>query len=141
MSKIPAVLDTFMKFSIVNSIEIHRKIISISPARGDRRPKNAADQSTLSTSWTAKMTRAVFTSFSSRPLRQTRYAEIPIMTKRVVHTGKNTQLGGAKDGLMSVAYHVGIAGVVKNEPRKPAKRQMVMLTIILIDSETFLFIM
>ncbi|MFZ3166023.1 MAG: hypothetical protein WA130_00295 [Candidatus Methanoperedens sp.] len=59
----------------------------------------------------------------------------------MVHTGKNNQFGGAKEGLASVAYHVGIAGIVKNEPRKPAKRHIVMLTISLIDSGTFLFIM
>jgi len=43
MSKSPAALDNFMKFRIVNNINIHRIEISIKPARGDLSPKNAAD--------------------------------------------------------------------------------------------------
>ena len=49
--------------------------------------------------------------------------------KRAVQTGKNTQLGGAMDGLINVAYQVEIAGVVKKEPRAPAVRQMTILVI------------
>ena len=39
---------------------------------------------------------------------------------RPIHTGLNIQLGGVKKGLFNVAYQVGMAGVVKREPRKPA---------------------
>jgi hypothetical protein len=39
---------------------------------------------------------------------------------RLIQTGLNIQLGGVKKGLLKVAYHVGIAGVVKREPKKPA---------------------
>jgi hypothetical protein len=40
--------------------------------------------------------------------------------KSVIHTGENNQLGGVKAGLLSVAYHAGTDGRVKNEPINPA---------------------
>jgi hypothetical protein len=46
---------------------------------------------------------------------------------RVIQTGANNQLGGLKEGFFRVAYQVGIAGVVKTEPIKPAAWQMTML--------------
>ncbi len=49
--------------------------------------------------------------------------------KRAVHTGKNTQFGGAMDGFINMTYQVEIAGVVKKEPRAPAVRQMTILVI------------
>jgi len=61
ISRTPATFDTFMKFRIVNNMSIQRIEISINPARGDLSPKNAADQSTLKTSWTAKMRRPFLT--------------------------------------------------------------------------------
>jgi hypothetical protein len=39
---------------------------------------------------------------------------------KVIHTGENNQFGGVNAGLASEAYQVGIAGVVNNEPMKPA---------------------
>lgn len=51
----PATLDIFMNFRIMTNIKIQRIEISTSPAIGDRKPKNAADQSTLRKSWTAKI--------------------------------------------------------------------------------------
>jgi hypothetical protein len=39
---------------------------------------------------------------------------------RVIHTGLNIPLGGVKKGFLNVAYQVGMAGVVKREPKKPA---------------------
>lgn len=39
----------------------------------------------------------------------------------VVHTGPNIQLGGLNEGFCIPAYHVGILGVVNNEPTKPAQ--------------------
>jgi hypothetical protein len=83
---------------------------------------------------------AVLTFLSSQPFCHTRNNEIPIIIKRDVHTGKKTQLGGAKDGFWSVAYQVGIAGEVKNEPIKPANRQMNMLEINFFMSEDFMLI-
>jgi hypothetical protein len=62
MSKSPAALDNFMKFRIVNNINIHRIEMSINPARGDLSPKNAADQRTFRINWTANKKRAFFTS-------------------------------------------------------------------------------
>jgi hypothetical protein len=42
---------------------------------------------------------------------------------KVIHAGENSQFGGVKAGLASEAYQVGIAGVVNNEPMKPANWQ------------------
>jgi len=39
---------------------------------------------------------------------------------RLIQTGLNIQLGGLKNGLFNVLYHVGMAGVVKRDPNKPA---------------------
>ena len=61
MSRMPDVLETFMKFIIVNNMKIQRMEISISPARGDLMPKNATDQRILRTNWTPNNERAVFT--------------------------------------------------------------------------------
>ena len=85
-----------MKLRIVANIAIQRTIISIKPMRGDLSLKNATDHNTFRTSWAAKIYRAVLTFSSS--FRQTRNNEIPIIINRDVHTGKNTQLGGAKEG-------------------------------------------
>jgi len=48
---------------------------------------------------------------------------MPIRIKRVVQAGAKSQLGGLKEGLFNVAYQVGMEGVVKKEPIKPAERQ------------------
>jgi hypothetical protein len=45
---------------------------------------------------------------------------MPIKVKSVIQTGAKSQFGGAKLGFWSEAYHVGIEGVVNNEPIKPA---------------------
>ena len=42
----------------------------------------------------------------------------------MVQTGAKSQLGGEKNGLFKVAYQVGIADMVKIEPRKPTRRQI-----------------
>ena len=39
---------------------------------------------------------------------------------RLIHTGLNIQLGGVKKALFNVLYQVGMAWVVKREPKKPA---------------------
>lgn len=128
-----------MKLITVSAIEIHRIKITINPAKGERHPKKAADHNTFRISWIQKMKIAFLTFCSPASFCHTRYREIPIITKRTVHIGKNTQFGGAKDGLMIPAYHTGIAGVVKNEPRKPADRHIPILTISLTVPDIFLF--
>jgi len=85
-----------MKLRIVANIAIQRMIISISPMRGDLSPKNATDHNAFRASWAAKIYRAVLTFCPS--FCHTRNNEIPIIINRAVHTGKNTQAGGAKDG-------------------------------------------
>jgi hypothetical protein len=40
--------------------------------------------------------------------------------KRVTQTGAKIQLGGVKKGFFKDAYQVGIAGVVKTDPMRPA---------------------
>jgi hypothetical protein len=53
-------------------------------------------------------------------LLHTRNRDMPIRVYKKIHTGLNIQLGGEKVGLLSVAYQVGMAGMVKNDPRTPA---------------------
>jgi hypothetical protein len=53
---------------------------------------------------------------------------MPIIIYRSVHTGANSQFGGAKVGFSSVAYQVGMALRVNTEPMAPAARQATMLT-------------
>jgi len=138
ISRRPAVFDIFINFKIVTSMKIQRMQISISPARGDLSPKNAADHITLRINWTPKIEIAILICTFSSPFCHTRNNEIPIIIKSAVHTGKNNQLGGANEGFMRVAYQVGIAGVVKTEPRTPASRQMAMLIINLMLPVKFL---
>jgi hypothetical protein len=45
---------------------------------------------------------------------------MPMSTKRVVHTGANTQLGGLKEGFASPRYQVDTERDVKTEPSRPA---------------------
>lgn len=110
-------------------------MISINPARGDLRPKKAADQSTLKTNWAPNKIKAFLTFWSFISIFQIINNEIPIIMKSTVHTGKNTQFGGANEGLASVSNHTGIEGAVKIDPRKPANRQIVMLIINFVESE------
>ena len=44
-------------------------------------------------------------------------------TNRLIHTGLNIQFGGEKKGFFNVSYQVGMAGMVKREPKKPADWQ------------------
>jgi len=44
--------------------------------------------------------------------------------KREIQTGAKIQLGGVNNGFFIAAYHVGIEGVVKKEPRIPATWQI-----------------
>ncbi len=118
-----------MNLRIMARIANQRITVSMSPARGERRPKKAADQRILRMSWIAKTKRAVFTLGSWKPLFHTRNNEIPIIMTRVVQTGKNTQFGGAMNGFIYLAYQVEIAGAVKKEPKAPAVRQITILVI------------
>lgn len=45
------------------------------------------------------------------------------MKYRSVQTGPKSQLGGENGGLVSVAYQVGIAAVVKGVPSMPTSSQ------------------
>lgn len=44
----------------------------------------------------------------------------------MVQTGAKIQFGGEKKGLFKVAYQVGIADVVNNDPTPPAPKQRAM---------------
>lgn len=67
---------------------------------------------------------AILTCFDLNPFFQTRNNAIPINTNKLIQTGENIQFGGLNEGFWIVAYHVWIAGVVKNEPIKPASWQI-----------------
>lgn len=83
-------------------------------------PKNNIDHIALKNKCTINSDTAVFTAGLCIPNRHTRYAAIPINIYSTVHTGPNTQFGGLNDGRANVAYHVGIAETVKNDPIIPA---------------------
>jgi len=95
----------------------------MSPSRGDRRPKKRNDQSTLRKNCTPKIPSAICTSRFSVPHCQTRYSAVPMRMKSVIHTGANTQLGGAKNGFCRDAYQEPGPLVVTSEPRLPRMRQ------------------
>ena len=50
----------------------------------------------------------------------------------MVHTGPNIQLGGLRAGLVSAAYHVGIADILKITPMPPASSE-IMIALINLD--------
>jgi hypothetical protein len=118
-SRKPAAFDILKKQKIVSAIKIQSAAMSMSPPRGDLRPKNSIDQARLKTSWAPKQPRATLAFLSARPVRHMRKSDIPMSKKSVIHTGENTQLGGVTDGFSSVAYQVGIDGCVKREPMNP----------------------
>lgn len=130
----PARFEILRKLRMVNSIANQRATITIKPNRGDLNPKKAIDQSILNKSWTQKMTKAILTPGKSKPLRQTKNADSPIIMNSVIQTGENSQLGGVKDGFLKVAYQMGMEGVVKIEPMIPANWQTIMLITSLIIS-------
>jgi len=99
-------------------------------ASGDFNPKNKIDHKVFNPSCIPKKVIAFFFNFDF--LIQTRYNEMPISTNKLIHTGENIQLGGVKEGLLIVVYHVFVAGAVKIEPIIPASWQITMADISLI---------
>jgi hypothetical protein len=122
ISRIPAVIDTFMELNIVSSIATHKIMITTRPAIGDFSPKKATDQKTLRTSCIMNIVKANFTFGSLSPTLHTRNADIPISIYNIVQTGANNQFGGLNDGFSRVVYHVGMEALVNIEPIKPAAR-------------------
>ena len=53
--------------------------------------------------------------------------ETPIRVYRLIQTGLKSQLGGEKAGFFKVAYQIGMAGMVKKDPKKPADWQRAIL--------------
>ena len=76
----------------------------------------------------AKILRATLTSLRSRPLFQTRNAEMPISANNVVHTGPNIHDGGLRVGLAIPAYQPAMDGVVNTEPIIPASSETEIAT-------------
>jgi len=106
--------------SIVRRIAIHITTISIRPRSGDFNPKKRYDQKAFSKSWRPKITMALLAELFSGIVFHTMNRAIPIKRYSVVHTGANTQFGGANSGFLRLAYHEVIAGVVNREPTIPA---------------------
>src|SRR4030042_2502845 len=113
---------------MVNTMADQRKTISINPANGDLRPKKNIDHRAFKTNWIKKIIKALLTSGLFPPLLQTRYIERPIRVYKLIQTGLNNQSGGEKAGLFNVTYQVGMAGMVKRDPRKPADWQRAIQT-------------
>jgi hypothetical protein len=136
ISKIPAIIDTFMELSIVNSIATQKTTITMRPAIGDLSPKKATDQKALRTNCIMNIVKAILTFGSLNPTLHTRKADIPISINSIVQTGANNQFGGLKDGFSKVVYHVGMEELVKIEPIKPITRHTPILITNLIISIT-----
>lgn len=93
------------------------------PSSGARSPKKIGDQMPLSASCPRKTFPAVFPLFFCQPSFQIRYNDIPIKKYNSVQTGPKSQLGGAKNGLFKVVYHVGIAEILNGVPKTPTSSQ------------------
>jgi hypothetical protein len=70
---------------------------------------------------------AFLTSGLFQPLLQTMKKEIPMRVYRQIQTGLNIQLGGENEGFANAVNQVGIAGMVKKDPTKPANWQRAVL--------------
>lgn len=116
-------MDTRKKVSTETAIANHSATISTRARNGDRHPKKNTDHKTLSINCAPKNANAVFTPFAVKPLSQTRNAATAIKKNNVTQTGAKTALGGVKLGFCNSAYHVGMDGVVNNEPMNPANWQ------------------
>jgi len=92
------------------------------PDTGDRRPKNAKDQRTETTSCPANNIVPNRAGLFRIPSLTTRYRDIPIRIYNVVHTGPNTQGSGVSGGLIKPVYQVGIEDRVGKEPATPANK-------------------
>lgn len=100
----------------------HNTMISRNARNGSCSPKNTIDHSTFSANCESKMMSAFLFFFFSPPSGvsahddHTKNTAIPMQIYNIVHTGPNIQFGGFSAGFVSVAYHVSMAGVVKNAP-------------------------
>ena len=81
------------------------------------------DHNELSASWIPNIMNAFFVLFL---LSQIMYKEIPIKRYNSVQTGPKTQLGGLKNGLFKVTYHVETEDTVKTDPIIPANWQIII---------------
>ena len=116
-----AVFEILLNLMVVSNIADHNNTISIKANNGDFNPKNIADQSMFSASWTKKNIIALFLSFFFTPfLDHTMKKATPIARNKKVHTGANTEFGGLKLGFWIEAYHKGIAEDVNMDPTAPA---------------------
>lgn len=100
------------------------------PPIGDFMPKKITDHNTFKASCSEKIPKAGLTWLGIYlRWRQTTNSDTPMIVNSVTQTGPKSQFGGLKEGLLSDAYHVGTAGVVKTDPMKPASWHMAMLSI------------
>ena len=63
----------------------------------------------------------------SKPLRQTRKRETPMIKYKKIQTGAKTQPGGVKKGFSRSTYQIGMDLLVKKEPTMPAAWHIVTL--------------
>ena len=91
------------------------------------KPKKIHDHAAFSANWTANSVSGV-RACCNPPCRQTSHAATAMQMYSAVQTGPKSQFGGFHDGLASVAYHVGMLGVVATEPRPAAAKQISRMT-------------
>lgn len=122
-----AISDTLRNRMIVTRMAIHSSTMTIRPPNGDFNPKKTTDHNTFSRSCTMNTDRALVTCIDFVPWRQIRNIAMPMNKYNTTQTGPKSQLGGLNAGFSRVAYHVGIWGIVKNEPTTPASSHTAML--------------
>lgn len=120
-SRYEAALEIDQNNRMVAIILARRRMMIATPIHGACRPKNTTDHNTLSTSCKPNIANAGFFDFLYFATH-TRYKLNPISKYNTVQTGPNSQLGGLKNGLSSVAYHVAIFGNVTALPTAAATK-------------------
>ena len=104
-------MSIFQKTKMLAVMATISPSISTKAQKGFLSPKNSMDHRTFSKICIPKAPMAIL--FFQTPFLMTRYRDTPIRTKRVIHTGENTQFGGLNDGLVNSWYHVETEDDVK----------------------------
>ncbi len=134
-----AVREIFLNFIMVNNMTSHKVIIAMKPPLIECAPKKITDHKILIISCMIKITKADLTSLFFKPSFQMMKSEIPIIRCKIIHTGANSQSGGANDGLFIAAYQVGIESIKKIVPITPASRQITRHMINFTEFDKILF--
>jgi len=133
-----AAREIFLKAIIVVKMVSQRNIISRNAPTGECKSKKIIDHRIFKNNWLTNRLSAILLSLLLTPFFQIRNSAIPMRANKIIHTGPNTQFGGASVGLIRLMYQVGIDGIVKIEPITPASSQKIIATINLVKFMIFI---